>query len=152
MTHANWTDAELDRALDALRQAEAAALSPSRVGVAVMAAWDAAHLSPRAPKRAWYRLGALAAAATVALALGSLSRALDRSIGPRSHQESGRTVVLVGGPILQDEPVRLVRMRLPTATLAALGIRSAAAEPREHLDVDVIIGEDGIARAIQLGM
>jgi hypothetical protein len=60
--------------------------------------------------------------------------------------------LLVGEPILAGEPVRVVRMRVPTSTLSALGVRSLAGEFAEAVDVDVIVGEDGVARAIRLGM
>jgi hypothetical protein len=60
--------------------------------------------------------------------------------------------MLVGAPILAGEPVRVVRMRVPASTLTTLGVRSLAGEFADAVDVDVIVGEDGVARAIRLGM
>ena len=45
----------------------------------------------------------------------------------------------------------MVRMRVPAATLTGLGVRSVTGTPGEHVDVDVIVGEDGVARAIRVG-
>jgi hypothetical protein len=60
-------------------------------------------------------------------------------------------LLLIGEPILQGEPVRMVRMRVPAATLTGLGVRPVTGTPGEHVDVDVIVGEDGVARAIRVG-
>jgi hypothetical protein len=59
------------------------------------------------------------------------------------------TLLLVGEPILEGELVRVVRMRMPAATLANLGMRSTLNGPAASVDVDVIVGEDGVARAIR---
>jgi len=56
---------------------------------------------------------------------------------------------LVGEPILDGEQVRLVRMRMPAATLHALGVRSTAPATGD-VDVDVVVGEDGVARGLSL--
>ena len=45
----------------------------------------------------------------------------------------------------------MVRMRVPAATLTELGVRQVTGTPGEHVDVDVIVGEDGVARAIRVG-
>jgi hypothetical protein len=46
----------------------------------------------------------------------------------------------------------MVRMRVPASTLAGLGVRTISTEPGAQVDVDVIVGEDGVARAIRVGM
>jgi hypothetical protein len=43
-------------------------------------------------------------------------------------------------------------MRVPASTLTGLGVRSAEMNAAAHVDVDVIVGEDGVARAVRLGM
>ena len=45
----------------------------------------------------------------------------------------------------------MVRMRVPASTLTGLGVRPVTGTPGEHIDVDVIVGEDGVARAIRVG-
>jgi hypothetical protein len=42
-------------------------------------------------------------------------------------------------------------MRVPASTLTGLGVLSITGSPGEHIDVDVIVGEDGVARAIRVG-
>ena len=38
---------------------------------------------------------------------------------------------------------------MPAATLSGLGVRTTASDPADAVDVDVVIGEDGVARAIR---
>jgi hypothetical protein len=149
-------DTDLASALDALRQDEGRIETPPHVEVAVLAAWDQAH-APRGEERArtpWRDAAAVAAAVTIAVGLGQLGRELQRTT--RAAMEpalESRTLLLVGEPILQGEPMRVVRMRVPASTLTAIGVRSATGDDEAtHVDVDVIIGEDGIARAIRVGM
>jgi hypothetical protein len=148
-------DTDLASALDALRQDEGRIETPPHVEVAVLAAWDQAH-APRGEERArtpWRDAAAVAAAVTIAVGLGQLGRELQRTT--RAAMEpalESRTLLLVGEPILQGEPMRVVRMRVPASTLTGIGVRSATGDAATHVDVDVIIGEDGIARAIRVGM
>ena len=153
ITPIQWHDTNLADALGGLRRDERQIETPPHVEAAVLAAWDMAR-APRIDTRArhvWQRMGAIAASVIVAVGLGQLGRELQRttqaSVDPA--RESG-TVLLVGEPILQGEPVRVVRMRVPASTLIGMGVRSATGD--EHVDVDVIVGEDGIARAIRVGM
>lgn len=151
MTPMPWHDTDLADALDALRRDDAHVETPPHVEAAVLAAWDRAH-APHVDTRAgevWRRMGAIAASVIVAAGLGQLGRELQRTTHAAVElaRNSG-TVLLVGEPILQGEPVRVVRMRVPASTLIAMGVRSGT--DGEHVDVDVIVGEDGIARAIRL--
>jgi hypothetical protein len=94
----------------------------------------------------------VAAAVTIATGLGLLGRELQQTTRtPTEAVAESRTLLLVGEPILQGEPVRVVRMRVPASTLTELGVRSATGNAAQ-VDVDVIVGEDGIARAIRVGM
>ena len=147
-----WHDTDLADALDALRRDDAHVETPPHVEAAVLAAWDRAH-APHVDTRAgqvWRRMGAIAASVIVAAGLGQLGRELQRTTQASELARSSGTVLLVGEPILRGEPVRVVRMRVPASALIAMGVRSAT--DGEHVDVDVIVGEDGIARAIRVGM
>jgi len=151
----SWGDSDLADALDALRQVEARVETPPHVETALLAAWDGSH-APRSRERArslWREVTAVAAAVTIAVGLAHLGRELRRttltSIEPVGDS---RTLLVVGEPILQGEPVRVVRMRVPVSTLTGLGVRPATDSAATHVDVDVIVGEDGIARAIRVGM
>lgn len=141
--------------LRALREAEADAMTPPHVEAAVLAAWDAAHAPAPASRVSWsmwHRMAAAAAAVTLTVTLTMLGGRLRAGLDMAAPEGSGSTLMLVGEPILRGEPVRVVRMRMPASTLGALGIRSLAGESAEAVDVDVIVGEDGVARAIRLGM
>jgi hypothetical protein len=145
-----------DMLLRALREAEADATTPPHVEAAVLAAWDAAHQparpAPRMSWSMWHRMAAAAAAVTLTVTLTMLGGRLRAGLDTAAPDASGATLMLLGEPILRGEPVRVVRMRMPASTLGALGIRSLAGEFAEAVDVDVIVGEDGVARAIRLGM
>ena len=88
--------------------------------------------------------------------------------------EPRSTVVLVGGPMASGELVQVVRMRVDRSALTALGITQAPraerakrnwqpaegsggisdAEPlagsAETVEIDVLVGEDGVARGLRL--
>jgi hypothetical protein len=154
--------------LDALRDEEARVEAPSRLENAVLASWDDAHPPSRLRRfgetrrsrmesgsswanwHHWQRAGAIAAAATLTFTLTALGGKLRTAVIPATP--GGTTMVLVGEPILEGEPVRVVRMRVPASTLHALGVRSTGGEFADAVDVDVIVGEDGVARAIRVGM
>lgn len=54
-------------------------------------------------------------------------------------------------PLTPEEPVAVVRTRIPVTQLIAAGFRvgAAAADPRALIEADVLVGEDGRARAIR---
>jgi len=154
MTPMRHEDYALGDALEELRRAEARVETPPHVAAAVLAAWDKAHALGMAsrPRSLWRDAAAVAAAVTIAVGLAQLGQRLQRATEvARGQLENNRTLLLVGEPILQGEPVRMVRMRVPASTLTGLGVRSITGTPGEHIDVDVIVGEDGVARAIRVG-
>lgn len=153
MRRAPWTDAELARALDGLRHVEMEIEAPPHIEAAVLAKWDEAHGPTSAYRRAlWRQAAAVAAGITIGIGLWQLGHHLQLATRLPSSDDQSRTLVVVGEPILQGEPVRMVRMRMPASTLAGLGVRTVAVDPASQVDVDVIVGEDGIARAIRVGM
>jgi hypothetical protein len=60
------------------------------------------------------------------------------------------TVYLFGGPVAEDEAVRVVRMRVDSSTLRELGLASDAQSTT--VDIDVLVGEDGVARVVRMVM
>lgn len=148
-----WHDNDpLTETLDELRRDEARVETPRHVEDALLAAWDLAHAKSAGPRRVGRDLAAVAAVVTIAVGLAQLGRQLERLTRPAVQQSAtSRTLLLVGEPILQGEPVRMVRMRVPASTLTGLGVRPTTGMAGEHVDVDVIIGEDGVARAIRVG-
>jgi hypothetical protein len=152
MTQDRPDNDRLADALDELRRDEARMETPARVEAAVLAAWDTAHTEAASRRGAWHNVAAVAAAATLAIGLAQLGRQLERMTQPAVQQSANSgTLLLVGEPILQGEPVRMVRMRVPASTLTGLGVRPVTGMAGEQVDVDVIVGEDGVARAIRVG-
>jgi hypothetical protein len=75
----------------------------------------------------------------------------DTTPQPASGQYT--TVAVVGGPLMADEPIRVVRMRVARSVLGELGIPSPArrgAASVETVDIDVLVGEDGVARGVRV--
>jgi hypothetical protein len=78
-------------------------------------------------------------------------RARVASRSPAPEPNPAVTMVLVGTPVMRDEQVRLVRVRVATETLRAMGLRSVDSDA-ETVDVEMLVGEDGVARGFRLGM
>jgi hypothetical protein len=149
-----WEDPELAAALAQLRKDVAQVETPAHVEAAVLTAWDRSHAARigRRARNLLRRAGAVAAAALIAVGLGHLGRQLHRAAQTSSEADGSRALLVVGEPILRGEPVRVVRMRVPVSTLTGLGVRPATGNAAAHVDVDVLVGEDGVARAIRVGM
>jgi hypothetical protein len=62
------------------------------------------------------------------------------------------TVMLVGGPLLSNERLQIVRMRVDRDTLTSMGLRSVSSPDATMVDIEMLVGEDGVARALRLGM
>ena len=148
----NPDDQSLSALLDALRHSQSDDSAPRHVEAALMQVWDASHTpavtSVRVTAASW--VASLAAAAVLAISLTVVGGRLRSAavVAPALAAEAP-TVILVGEPVLDGEQVRRVRMRIPASALHALGVTSTAALA-DDVDVDVIVGEDGVARALSL--
>ena len=74
---------------------------------------------------------------------------------PQRVTNTARTsLVLVGGPIASNEIVHVVRMRVTRSALTELGITDAppTTVSTDMVDVDVLVGEDGVARGLRVGL
>ena len=156
MNHSERDDTRLARTLRALAEAEAAVETPSRVEAAVMARWDASRRSrAKADRSRTSRVvrGTMAAAAGITL-VGAL--VWQRGTNDAASVPAGRgytTVAVVGGPLMADEPIRVVRMRVGRSVLGELGIPSPASHgtaQMETVDIEVLVGEDGVARGVRV--
>ena len=149
----NPDDQNVSALLEALRHADAHDSAPPRVESAVMRAWDASHepavRSVRVSTASW--AASLAAAAVLAIALTAVGGRLRSGtiVTPSLAEATSPTVILVGEPVRDGEQIRLVRMRMPASALHALGVTSTVALG-DDVDIDVIVGEDGVARALSL--
>lgn len=148
----NQHDDHLAALLGALRDAESGDAAPAHVEAAVLRAWDASRARHMPPARLspFSRVASVAAGAVVAAGLTLLGGHLRSTTAePSRAGDTPPAVILIGEPILEGEHVRLVRMRMPAATLHALGVRTTALATSD-IDVDVVVGEDGVARGLSL--
>jgi hypothetical protein len=144
-------DAELDDLLRALAEDESRVHTPPHVEAAVMARWSPHPRGFGETGHTVLRRGAaIAAGLTIVIGLARLGQHLERAAAQPPARETA-TLVLVGEPFLAGERVRVVRMRMPASTLTALGV-SAIDGSADTVDLDVVVGEDGVARAVRIGM
>ena len=58
-------------------------------------------------------------------------------------------MTLAADPLQETEVLRVVRLRLPRGALQSLGLAVLEPEAQGSVDVDVVVGEDGVAREIR---
>ena len=161
MKHSERSQEGLERSLQMLAEIEAGSETPSRVETVVMARWDAMQKRrvPSRTRRVVRVATAIAAGITIFGVLAWQQNATVRlkpdttSTVPLKPDPTYTTVAVVGGPLMADEPIRVVRMRVARSVLGELGIPSPTqrgAAPPETVDIDVLVGEDGVARAVRV--
>jgi hypothetical protein len=150
--------------LEMLGQAERSSPPLPELEAAVMRAWDE-HRAPIRSRRVWWLGGAAAAAALVALVHTARSddaataapvpRAdTAAAVGGPAPPRDARTpplteIVLIGGPQMPGERIQVVRTRIARDVLAGMGVRPVATDG-EMVDIDMLIGEDGVARGVRV--
>jgi len=148
----------LEESLRALAEDDEAAVPP-HVNAAVMAAWDATggplttRISPRFSTRLLTRwpLWVAGCASVVVAAVVVASRPAgdttpERTVSspPLMQQE----LVLV--PELEDAgPLMLMRVRMTRREFSRLGVPISNPQGDGLVDVEVLVGEDGVARSIR---
>jgi hypothetical protein len=140
----------LDEALRELAEADAAAEAPARVERSLRAAFLAHAAEAERARSGPGRRRALTwwvAAAAAALALGSAL--LPREPPARAEAEAAFRPLTEGETWAGLDAVQIVRVRLTGAALAEFG-GPVGAEASGAVDAEVILGQDGIARAIRI--
>ena len=105
---------------------------------------EAALLKQLKPRRmiSWpLALEVLAAAAIVAIAIYSR---------PAASTPDEFVTVPYSAPIGPYERAELVRVNVPVTALTQWGLSIPAFDPSQRVNADVVIGEDGLARAVRL--
>jgi hypothetical protein len=87
-------------------------------------------------------LEAIAAATIIAIALGGHS-------APEPAPNDFVAVPFVE-PIGPNERSELVRVNLPVTALVKWGVPVAGLDPSQRVNADLVLGEDGLARAVRL--
>jgi hypothetical protein len=164
MKHSERSQERLARSLQMLAEIESGSKTPSRIETAVMERWDAIQKRrvPSRTRRVVRVATAIAAGITIfgALAWHNVTVRLKPETTPTvrlkpdmTTESQYTTVAVVGGPLMADEPIRVVRMRVARSVLGELGIPSPAqrgAAPAATVDIDVLVGEDGVARGVRV--
>jgi hypothetical protein len=156
MNHSERDVTHLAQTMKALAEIEASVETPARVEAAVMAHWDSSRRNGAKTERSRtvrVARGTMAAAAGITL-VGALvwQRGTNDTVGAPEGR-GYTTVAVVGGPLMANEPIRVVRMRVERSVLGELGIPSPAAPGTAHMetvDIEVLVGEDGVARGVRV--
>lgn len=141
----------VDEALRALAAADAQAIVPAHVEAAVMKAWDE---RPRrsggwADRRPWWRAAALVAGAAVLVVVAVLLRGVPPGAGTGDIPAPEVGYVLVPDPMADPAALQIMRLRMPRAGLANLGVPLVNPDADGLVDVELLVGDDGVARAIR---
>jgi hypothetical protein len=71
---------------------------------------------------------------------------------PHAAVNESPVVVLVGAPMVPGERMHVVRMRVARETLMSMGLRAIDGGETEAVDVEMLVGEDGVARGLRAAM
>ncbi len=166
MTHHRDPDRgepDLDDLIHALAEDDRQATAPAHLRAGVLLAWDAHHATVvgagRAPRSWLPQVAGLAAAAVVVLAWlaaqfvsGRLPGAAPvRSDAPalRATPSDSAMTTLMAEPPFDTESLQIVRVRMPRQQLRAFGVALVDPEVAGDVEVDVLVGDDGVPRSIQ---
>jgi hypothetical protein len=146
---------ELTAALQGLGRATADARPSPALEGQLLAAFAARHQADRVTRRGWRRQGIAAAAVLTVVAAGLFAI---RDDVQRARPNGGDTQAVFesefhpwpGADALPAfESGQLVRMELPATVLPLLGIVPPMAVTTETVEADVLVGQDGLARAVR---
>jgi hypothetical protein len=160
-------------------QEDAAYTAPPELERRVLAAWEAHHGFTRmndqperrrgrpGMRRLWWAAGAVAGVLLLAAGLRSHLATPARSSPPpgagtsviRAYGElprwphrastAGAVMTLAVDPALETETLQLVRVRMPRRALAAVGFVVGGPDADGFVEVDVVVGEDGLSRDVR---
>ena len=146
-----------DRLTEAMERlaAEAARTGPPwEIEPVLLAEFD--QVRRRQKARSWM-ISAVAIAASLAVVLILEYRPYPRPPTPSAAvsedvRESEQTFVPIPYvmPLAPYERAEVVRMELPVAALIAAGLQLRTADPGARAEADVVVGQDGRARAVRL--
>jgi hypothetical protein len=143
---------ELQLLLGELRASDRNLSAPTRVEHAVLDAWDSkARVTNRQPRPIWVDWRWMAAAASLVLAVVILR------FSPVPLTDTADTGLPVsvwepGWEWLDPDPgsLRVVRVRVPGDTLDVPGLAVDAPSRDGLVDIEMIVGEDGLARSMRV--
>jgi hypothetical protein len=136
------------KAKERLAQRYANAAPPLLVESAVMVEFDRAK---RSRQRRWaIQIGAVAAAVViVAVVTWQPAKVVAPVKGPVQEERPFVAIPYVA-PLAPYERAEVVRMSVPVAALIAAGLQVGVVDPGAQVVADVVVGQDGRARALRL--
>ena len=137
---------ELTAALAGLRAQNREASASLATKTAVLQAFAS---KPSAGRPAWQPLLALAAALTMAIAGGWYFIRPQPAVRQASRPVYTDFFPLSTVALDRHEPAQLVRIRLPRREMRKFGLPVSEEFERTSIQADVLIGQDGIARAVR---
>jgi hypothetical protein len=152
-------------------QEDAAITAPAELERRILAAWEALQHRPRRSQppgqsRFVWAVAAVAGALLLAFALRG-HRATPVTADPASSAASSVTrdieevhrwppaptpsavITLAVDPVLETETLQLVRVRMPRVALQAVGVVVSGPNAEGFVEVDVMVGEDGLPRDVR---
>ena len=120
---------------------------PARVDAAVMAAWDAHRGRTTPPTRRRWPFWIAACAGVVLAAVVLAPRLTPAGPDPGSGSLIEQELVLV--PEIEPGPLMLMRVRMTRREFSRLGVPISNPQGDGLVDVEVLVGEDGVARSIR---
>jgi hypothetical protein len=154
------TESWIDSALEDLAATDAHVAAPGKLKAAVLRAWDEQQQAARGPEGIrhvrWPTAAAcvlIPAAAALVIAIASLARdpaaAPDRRLAARDRAAPGNTGYVIVPEPFSDTALHVVRVRMATMALATLGMPLADPDAQGLVDVEILVGDDGVARSIR---
>lgn len=134
---------EEQRGLSAVLQRVAAQAvpSPEEIGARVMAEFDLGVRTAKLRVWRWFAAGGVAAAACFALLVTP-----HRAAPPEAAQFIPIPYTI---PLAPEERATVVRMEIPVSALISAGFQMSATDPGATVQADVLVSQDGRARAIR---
>jgi hypothetical protein len=149
-------DSDFDAAWREFAKQDKETTAPARLRPAVMGAWESAQHAQQDRVFAWPGNGRrmslvamLGAVAAVMVVVGITMREKGRGPDPRPVPDRADSFRLIADPTFETESFELVRLRLPRTSLEAIGVALIGPEIASLVDVDVVVGGDGLPRAIR---
>ena len=141
----------LDKAMERLAAESAAASPPAELEFTLAAEFDRAHRLRRRKRISWMSAGAMAASLVVVAVL-ELQPPRQPPASPPAPLASvdGFVAIPYTAPLAPYENIRVVRMEVPVAALVAAGLPVQTPDAGALAQADVVVGQDGRARAVRL--
>lgn len=136
------------KAKERLAHRYADAAPPPLVESAVMAEFDR---TKRSRQRRWViQIGAVAAAVVMVASITWRPTTVVVPVKGPVQEEQPFVAIPYVAPLAPYERAEVVRMNLPVSALIAAGLQVGAVDPGTQVVADVVVGQDGRARALRL--